>query len=223
MGMFRQQVAREWRVLLRARADALNPIIFLVLCVTLFAIALDGNPEALRRHSAGVFWVLVLLTNLLSLDSMFRRDFEDGSLEQILLLSEVPFLPIVGKMLVQWLAAGALIVLVSPLLGTILQMRSEALAPLALALLAGTPAVSMLGAVGAALLVGVRRGGALLGLLTLPFYIPVLIFGTAAVNGLADGGGGMAQIYWLAAMSVLAVTLAPFAVWAALKISVENG
>jgi heme exporter protein B len=102
-------------------------------------------------------------------------------------------------------------------------MRPEALAPLALALLAGTPAVSMLGAVGAALLVGVRRGGALLGLLTLPFYIPVLIFGTAAVNGLADGGGGLAQIYWLAAMSVLAATLAPFAVWAALKISVENG
>ncbi len=223
MGLVRLQFQREWRLLARARSEALNPLVFLIMTVTLFALALDGQAQALSRYAAGIFWVLVLLSSLLSLDGMFRRDFEDGSLEQILLLAEVPFLPIIGKMLAQWAATGLPVVLMSPLLGTVLQLPPEALGPLAGALLVGTPTVSMLGAVGAALVVGVRRGGALLGLLVLPLYIPVLIFGTAAVNGLAAGTGGVAQIYWLAAMSVLAVTLAPFAVHAALKISLENG
>ena len=222
MALYRQQVLRELRLVLRARAEVLNPIVFLVLTVTLFALALDAQADALRRHAAGIFWVLVLLTNLLSFDQMFRRDYDDGSLEQLLLLAEVPFVAILGKMTVQWLGSGLLVVLLSPLLGTVLQMPPEALLPLALALLAGTPVVAALGAVGAALIVGVSRGGALLGLLVLPLYVPVLIFGTAAVNGLTDGLGGMAQIYWLAAMSVLAVTLSPFAVLAALRISLEN-
>ena len=223
IGQLRHQVVREWRLLMRARSEALNPLIFLVLAVTLFALALDGDANALSRHAAGILWVLVLLTNMMSLDGMFRRDFEDGTLEQLVLLSEVPFVPIIGKMLVQWIATGLVVVVMSPLLGTVLQLPIEALGPLALVLVVGTPVVSLIGAVGAALVVGVRRGGALLGLLVLPMFVPVLIFGTAAVNGLTAGTGGMAQVYWLAAMSVLAATLAPFAVWAALKISLENG
>ena len=219
--MLLAQIQREWRLVVRSRSEALNPLVFLTLSVTLFALALDGSAETLRAHAAGVFWVLALLSSLLSLDGMFRRDFSDGTLEQLLLVAEVPFLAILGKILVQWLVTGFAVVLVSPVLGTLLQLPAAVLPDLALVLLIGTPTVSALGAIGAALVVGVRQGGALLGLLLLPLYIPVLIFGTAAVNGLADGAG-LAQAYWLGAMSVISMTLAPFAVHAGLKASLDS-
>ena len=128
MSLLLEQLRRAFRLALRARAEALNPLVFLLLVVTLFALALDGASDALARHAAGVFWVLVLLTNLLSLDTMFRRDYEDGTLEQMLLLSEMPFVPIIGKMLAQWALSGLTVVALSPLLGTLLQMPVDACA-----------------------------------------------------------------------------------------------
>ena len=153
---------------------------------------------------------------------MFRRDFEDGSLEQLVLLADPQFLPVLAKITVQWCVTGLAMTLLAPAVALMLNMPLSALPMLMVCLLLGTPALSLLGAVGAALTVGLRRGGVLLALLVLPFYLPVLIFGVSAVVDAASGIDTVAQIYWLAAISMLAVTMAPFAIVAAIRISVEQ-
>ncbi|MDP6374860.1 MAG: heme exporter protein CcmB [Pseudomonadales bacterium] len=220
--MFRAQLIREWRASVRSRDEILNPLVFLFLSIMLFALGLGGEAHALSRWSPGVLWALVLLTNLLSLEGLFRRDFDDGTLEQMVLLAEPAFVPVVAKILVQWCFSGALIALLTPVLGLVLNMPMTAW-PVVMATLAiGTPALSMLGAIGAALTVGLRRGGVLLALLILPFYVPVLIFGVTAASDAMAGLGVNAQIFALAGISMLAVTAAPFAVVAAVRISLEQ-
>ncbi|MCP5181610.1 MAG: heme exporter protein CcmB [Pseudomonadales bacterium] len=216
------QIRRELLLLARSRTDVLNPLVFLFLTVLLFALALDGRPENLRAHAAGVLWALVLLTNMLALDGMFRRDYDDGSLEQMFLITQSPVAPVLGKLLVQWLATGALITLCSPLLGLALNLPAKVLPMLFLAFLAGSPAVSFIGAIGASVTVGIRRSGAILGLLVLPMLIPVLIFGVSVVNRALDGDPPGPAIYWLAALSVASIMAAPFAVSAGLKVSLEQ-
>lgn len=222
MRLFNVQLQRELKLLARAPVDVLNPLVFLFLAVALFALGLEADAETLSVRAAGLLWVLVLLTNMLSLDSMFRRDYEDGSLEQLVMQADPLFVPLLAKLLAQWLATGLLITLVSPLIGLLLHLPAAAMPALMWVLLVGTPAVSLLGAIGAALTVGLRGSGLLLGLLVLPLYVPVLIFGTSAVNAVIQEAASSAQIYWLAAISIMGLTFAPFAVQASLRISLER-
>ena len=188
----------------------------------LFSLAFAGDPEALAALAPGIVWVLVLLANLMSLEILFRRDFEDGSLEQFVLLARPPFVAVLAKVAVQWCVTGLAMTMLAPLAALMLNMPGSALPVLLLCLVIGTPALSLLGAVGAALTVGLRKGGVLLALLTLPLYLPVLIFGVAASTASLQGLPVAAQIYWLAGFTMLSLTLSPFAVAAALKISVEQ-
>jgi len=222
MSAFTGQLVRELQLAGRARADVLNPVIFLLLAITLFALALEGKPEVLREHAPSILWVLVLLTNMLALDGMFRRDLDDGSLEQLLLSPAAAGIALLDKLLVQWLVTGLLIVLLSPLLGMILNLPATVYPLLALVLLAGTPAVSFIGAIGAALTAGARRGSALLALLVLPMLVPVLIFGVSAVNRALEGEAPRAELYWLGAISLASLMAAPFATQAGLRITLEQ-
>lgn len=220
--MFAVQFRRDWLSLMRSRDEAINPLVFLFLAATLFAIAFGGEPGRLAGLAPAIIWVLVLLANLLSLEALFRRDFEDGTLEQLLLLAEPPFAAVLGKVAVQWCVSGAAMTILAPAAALLLNMPIAALPAMMLGLLLGTPALSLIGAVGAALTVGLRSGGVLLALLLLPLYLPVLVFGVSAVLDRMAGVGTTAQFYWLAAISVAALTLAPFAATAALRISVEQ-
>ena len=221
-GLFGAQLRRELSLVTRSPADIVNPLMFFLLGVTLFALGLQGEPEVLRQFAPVLIWVLVLLANLLSLENLFRRDYEDGTLEQLVLLGRPAVFGVIGKMVAHWLQSGLWLCLLAPLAGAILYLPAPAIGGLTLTLFVGTPALSMLGAVGAALTVGLGRGGLLLALLVLPLYVPVLIFGAGAVVETMAGFSSAAQIYWLAVISVLTITLAPFATLGALKIGVES-
>ena len=220
--MFAAQFRREWLCVARARDEILSPLAFLFLGVLLFAMAFGGEAAALAAYAPGIVWVLVLLANLMSLEVLFRRDFEDGTLEQFVLLARPTFVAVLAKVAVQWCVTGLAVTVLAPLAALMLSMPPGAVPALMLCLLLGTPALSLLGAVGAALTVGMRKGGALLALLVLPLYLPVLIFGVSATADRAAGAAGWAQIYWLAGFTMLALTLSPFAVAAAVKISLEE-
>lgn len=216
------QFRREMVAALRSLQEALNPLVFLFLAITLFALGVGVEPETLGRYAPGIIWVLVLLSNLLALEALFRRDFDDGTLEQLVLLGQPLFLPVLAKVAAQWCLSGLAMTLLAPLAALLLYLPLEALGVTLLTLLAGSPALSLFGAVGAALTVGLRRGGVLLALLILPLYVPTLIFGAGAITLAASGVDVSAQLYLLAAISMLAVTVAPFAVQAALRISLEQ-
>lgn len=221
-GLFGAQLRRELTGTLRSPAEALNPLVFLFLALTLFALGAGGDPEALGPYAPGIVWVLVLLANLLSLELMFRRDFEDGTLEQMVLLARPLFVPVLAKVGAQWCVSGLAMTLLTPLVAQLLYVPGELVGTVMLTLLAGSPAVTLIGAVGAALTVGLRRGGVLLALLVLPLFVPTLIFGAGAISQAAAGMDASAQIYWLMAISMLSLTIGPFAVQAALRISLEQ-
>ena len=222
MMLFGAQLRREWLLLIQSLEEVLNPLVFLFLGISLFALAIGGGPDALRDFAPAIIWVLVLLANLLSLEALFRRDYEDGSLEQLVLHAEPVFLPLLAKILVHWVFSGLAMTLLAPVAALILYLPVSALPTLLATLALGTPALSLIGAVGAALTVGLRRGGLLLALLVLPLYIPILIFGAGAVLEQMAGIETMAQIYWLGVITMASMTLAPFAVQAALKVSLEQ-
>ena len=222
MSLFRAQLRREWFQLIQNNEEVLNPLLFLFLAISLFALATGGGPDVLRDYAPAIIWVLVLLANLLSLEGLFRRDYEDGTLELLILKAEPAFLALLAKVLVHWVFSGFAMTLLAPLAALILYLPTSALPTLMLGLLLGTPALSLIGAVGAALTVGLKRGGALLALLVLPLYVPILIFGAGAVLERMAGIETMAQIYWLGVITMASLTLAPFAVQAALKVSLEQ-
>ena len=211
---------RELQALARRRADMLNPLGFLFLAVMLFAVAVpqDNVPSTV---AVGLLWLIVLLTNLLSLDAMFRRDYESGVLEQIIASASMPFAVVGIRIFAQWLSIGFTITLLSPLVCLMLGVDTEYLGLIALTLLVGTPGVSLIGAMGAALTVGFSRGGVLLGLLTLPLFLPILIFAVGAVETRADGFVSWAEIYWLGFISMMSLTIGPFAAVLGLKISLQ--
>lgn len=222
MSVFRSQLRREWLLLIQSLEELVNPLVFLFLAITLFALGIGGGPDVLRESAPAIIWVLVLLANLLSLEALFRRDFEDGSLEQLMLHAQPGFLPILAKILVHWMFSGLAMTLLAPVAALILFLPPSALPMLMGGLLLGTPALSLIGAIGAALTVGLGRGGLLLALLVLPFYVPILIFGAGAVIEQMAGIETMAQIYWLGVITMVSMTLAPFAVQIALKVSLEQ-
>jgi heme exporter protein B len=219
--LFLAQLRREVVASLRSLTEALNPLVFLFLAVTLFALGVGGDPDTLGRQAGAILWVLVLLSTLLTLEALFRRDYEDGTLEQLVLLGRPAFVPILAKLAVQWGLSGLAMTLLTPVVALMLYLPTDVLGLAMVTLLAGSPALTLLGAVAAALTVGLRRGGVLLALLALPLFIPTLIFGAGAISLAMAGSDVSAQIYWLLAISMLALTVAPFGVVAALRISLE--
>lgn len=211
-----------WRDLLlayRRRTEMINPLLFFVLVTALFPLGIGANPELLRNIAPGIIWVAALLAAMLSLDSVFRSDFEDGSLEQLLISAQPLSVLVLAKVIAHWLITGLPLLIVAPLLGLLLDLPGASIAALMLTLLLGTPVLSMIGAIGVALTVGLRRGGVILSLLVLPLYIPVLIF---AANAVETSGAGLpitAHLSLLSALLVLSVSLTPLATAAALKIS----
>jgi heme exporter protein B len=214
-------LGRDLTLAARRRSELANPLLFFVIVVSLFPLALGADPQKLQSVAPGVIWVAALLAALLSLDHMFRNDFEDGSLEQLLLSPQPSALLVGAKIVAHWLFSGLPLVLIAPVLGVLLHLPGEVLGVLVLSLLLGTPVLSMIGAIGVALTVGLRRGGVLMPLLVLPLYAPVLIFGASAVESALIGAPAAAQLYFLAAMLALAVTLAPFAAASALRVSLS--
>lgn len=212
---------RELLLAFRHRGELANPLLFFLMIVTLYPLGVSPEVDLLRRIAPGVIWIAALLAALFSLENLFRSDFEDGTLEQMLLgIYPVPLL-VIAKILAHWLVSGLPMLLLAPLLGVLLAMPSAAIAAMELTLLLGTPILSLIGSVGVALTLGLRRGGILLTLLVMPLYIPVLIFATNAITAASAGLPIEGQIYFLAAMALLALTLAPLAIAAALKISVS--
>jgi len=221
VALFMAQLRREASASLRSLNETLNPLVFLFLAVTLFALGVGGDSQALEQQAGAILWVLVLLATLLTLEALFRRDFDDGTLEQLVLLGRPAFVPILAKLVVQWGLSGLAMTLLTPAVAILLYLPVDVLGLAMLTLLAGSPALTLLGAVAAALTVGLRRGGVLLALLALPLFVPTLIFGAGAISLAMAGTDVSAQIYWLCAISALALTVAPFGVLAALRISLE--
>lgn len=201
--------------------DILNPLFFFAMVCTLFPLAVGPSEEQLQFSGPGVLWVAALLAMLLSLNSLFLADYEDGSLEQLLTSQQPLVLLALGKTLAHWLTAGLPLVLISPLLAMTFQMPTDIVGVLMLTLFFGTISLSLLGSVGAALTVGLHRGTALLSLLILPLAMPVLIFGSRTVSLAVSGDVYSGGAYALAAYAVAALSLAPYATAAALRISNE--
>ena len=221
MTTFLQIVARDVRLAFRQGGATTLVVVFFVLTVALFPLGVGPETAVLRRIAPGVIWVAALLAAMLSLDRLFQVDFEDGSLDQ-LALAPLPFeLVAAAKCLAHWISTGLPLVVISPLLGVLLELNGEAYGALLLAMAAGTPSLSLVGGIGAALTVSIRRGGVLLSLLVLPLYIPVLIFGTGAIDAAATGLGGGAHLLVLAALLAAALPLAPWAIAGALRLNLE--
>lgn len=216
-----QVIRRELLMAVRQRSDILNPLWFFLIVVTLFPLGIGPEPALLSRMAPGIVWVAALLSAMLSLERLFRDDFADGSLEQ-LMLTPCP-LPLValGKVSAHWLLTGLPLLLLSPLVAVLLSMDWQTWQAVALTLLLGTPVLSLLGAIGVALTVGLRRGGVLLSLLVLPLFIPVLIFATSAIDAASMGLAYNGQLAILAALLAGSLTLTPMAVAAALRVSLH--
>ncbi|TNJ34433.1 heme exporter protein CcmB [Arenimonas terrae] len=215
----RAQAARDLRLVWRRRGDAAQPLLFALMVVALFPLALGSDPAQLARIAPGVLWVAVLLAGLLTLDSLYRSDVEDGSLEQML-LAPVPLAWLLAvRVAVHWATTALPLVLVTPLLAQLLYLPGELLPVLMVSLALGTPLLSLMGAVVAALTVGIRRSGMLLALLALPLFLPVLVFGAGSVMAAAQGLPWSGALLLLGAGLALALVLAPLAAAAAIRIA----
>jgi len=218
---FAAVIKRDLLLAFRRPGDILNPLFFFAMVSTLFPLAMGPDPEQLMAIGPGVVWVAALLSGLLSLNSLFLSDLEDGSLDQLILSPQpLPMLTF-GKTIAHWLVSGFPLVIISPLIAITYQMPVQTIGVMVVTLTLGTISLSLLGSVGAALTVGLNRGNALLSLLVLPLAMPVLIFGARTVSLAATNDAVAAGIYFLAAYCMLSVSFAPFAAAAALKISNE--
>ncbi|NMP30267.1 heme exporter protein CcmB [Thalassotalea sp. M1531] len=210
---------RDLTIAFRHKDEMLNPLLFFIIVVTLFPLGIGPETNTLAKIAPGIIWVSSLLATLLSLDRLFKADHNDGSLEQMLISPQPLFIFTLAKICAHWLLTGLPLILVAPLLAVLLHLPEQSYQALFLTLLFGTPVLSFIGAIGAALTVGIKKGGVLLSLIVLPLYIPVLIFATSAIDtasmSLPYGG----QLAIIAALFFGTLTLAPFAVGAALKVS----
>ncbi|GHU42101.1 heme exporter protein B [Betaproteobacteria bacterium] len=214
-------IARDLRLALRRPADLASVLFFFIIVASLFPLGVGPEADLLRRLAPGVLWVGALLATMLSLPRMFADDFHDGALEQLALSPHPLGLIVLGKTLAHWLVSGLPLAALAPLLGLQFDLPVDTLLILSASILLGTPALSGIGAIGAALTLGLRGGGVLLSLLVLPLYIPVLIFGAGAVDASMNGINPHAHLFLLAALTVGGVVFAPFAAAAALKIALE--
>ena len=214
-------VLRDLLLAVRRRADVATTLFFFVIVASLFPLGVGPEPKLLRAMAPGIVWVAALLASMLSLERLFAADYADGSLEQLVLAPEPLVLVVIGKVLAHWLVSGLPLVLISPVIALQYGLPAEAIVTLLLALLLGTPLLSLIGAIGAALTVGVRGGGVLISLLVLPLYVPVLIFGAGAVDASAIGMEAAGHLSILGALLLLGMVLSPWATAAALRISLE--
>ncbi len=212
---------RDVTLVYRRGGDWINPLLFFLIIITLFPLGVGPGAETLARIGPGVIWVAALLATLLALENLFRSDFQDGSLEQMLMSHHPLPLLMMAKVFAHWLTTALPVVALAPFMALMMQMPAEVIPVLVAGLLLGTPTLSMVGAIGTALTVGLSRGGVLLALLVLPLYVPVLIFGTRAVDLASSGLPAAPSLYLLGSMLVLALALAPLAIVAALRISLE--
>jgi heme exporter protein B len=214
-------IARDLRIAFRRRADTLGALIFFVIVVSLFPLGVGPETQLLRTMAPGVVWVAALLASMLSLSRLFADDYQDGTLEQLLVSSHPLALLVFGKIVAHWLASGLLLALVSPLLALQFDLSPAATGVLIASLLLGTPVLSLIGAIGAALTVGLRGASVLLSLLVLPLCIPVLIFGAGSVEAYSAGLGVAGHLSLLGALLALSLVAAPLVAATALRIAVE--
>lgn len=221
MAAFIAIIVCDLRLAWRRGADTLMVVGFFVLAALLFGFGLGGDPALLTRAAPGLIWVTALLAAMLALERIFAVDFEDGSLDA-LILSETPFeLIVLAKAAAHWITTGLPLIVAAPVLGVMLHLPAAGFGPLMAALALGTPTLTLVGAVGAALTLGARRAGVLISLLVLPLYIPVLIFGVAAVDAAIGGIDAGARLMALAGFLLAALALAPFAAAAAIRQAVR--
>jgi len=215
-------IRRDLLLALRRRTEILTTLFFFIIVVSLFPLGVGAEKEILRHLGPGVVWVAALLASMLALERLFSSDYDDGTLEQMLLTPQPLMVLVIGKVFAHWLLTGLPLVLVAPLIGMQYGLSGTALAVMAVALLLGTPVLSLVGAIGAALTLGLRGGGILLSLLILPLYIPVLVYGAGAVTVSAISLADVQPfLTLLSAFAILSLIFAPLATAAALRISVE--
>jgi len=212
---------RDLTLAYRRRSEIINPLLFFVLVTAMFPLGIGADPALLRNIGPGIIWVAALLAALLSLETVFRSDFDDGSLEQLLLSPHPLSVLMIAKVLAHWLVTGLPLLIVAPLLSVLLNLSDDAMHTLLITLALGTPVLSLIGAIGVALTVGLRKGGTILSLLVLPLYVPVLIFAASAVANSDAGLPVSAHLSLLAALLVLAISLSPAATAASLRISMS--
>ena len=219
--MFGWLVWRDLILAWRRRADVLATLFFFIIVVSLFPLGIGPERETLRTIAPGVVWVAALLASMLSLGRIFGNDYQDGTLEQLLLTPQPAYLVVLAKVLAHWIVSEVPLVLIAPVLGLQFGLSQNGLAVVVISLLLGTPVLSVIGSVGAALTLGLRAANVLVALLVLPLYIPVLIFGSGAVQATVSGSDPQAWLLLLAATLVVSLVFAPWATSAALRISVE--
>lgn len=219
--MFSWLVRRDLILAWRRRADVLATLFFFVIVVSLFPLGIGPEPQLLKAIAPGIVWVAALLASMLSLGRIFGNDYQDGTLEQILLTPQPIFLLVLAKMLAHWLVSELPLVIVAPLLGVQFGLSQNTLATVTVSLLLGTPILSLVGSVGAALTLGLRAANVLIALLVLPLCIPALIFGAGAVDASVNGTSSQPWLLLLGATLIVSVVFAPWATGAGLKISVE--
>ncbi|MGO2011778.1 MAG: heme exporter protein CcmB [Pseudoalteromonas sp.] len=212
---------KDLRLAFRKRAEIVNPILFFLIVITLFPLAIGPEPGLLARMAPGIIWVAALLSTMLGLDKLFRDDYHDGSLEQLIASSYPLPVTVLAKVTAHWVITGLPLVLMTPVFALLLNLETTALSATVLTLLLGTPLLSFIGAIGAGLTVGLHKGGILMSLLVLPLYIPVLIFATSAIDTSAMSLDYSGQLAILGAMLVVATLSAPIAISSALKVSVS--
>lgn len=221
MSAFGSILKRDLRLAVRQSAESFTVVAFFAIATALFPLGIGPEANMLARIAPGVLWVTALLAALLSLDRLFAVDFEDGTLDQLVLCGQPLVFVALAKATAHWLTTGLPLIVVSPLLALTLHLPVEGYAALLAALVLGTPTVSLIGAIGAALVLGSRRGGVLLSFLVLPLYIPVLIFGTATVEAAITGRATTPTLSILAALALFAVSLSPWGTVAALRQAIE--
>ena len=221
IGAYLSIIRRELLLARRQGGATLSAMLFFILTVTLFPLGIGPSAAILERISAGTIWVAALLAVLLSLDRLFQADLEDGTLEQMMLLPMPVSVLVLAKVTAHWITTGLPLIIASPLLGVFMQMSADGYLTLVIVMALGTPTMNLIGAIGAALTVGVRRGGVLLSMIIIPLYIPILIFGVAAVEASVQGYSAAAHMLILTSMLLGALVLAPIAAGWALKLAME--
>jgi len=222
LGALKIIVLRDLMLAMRRKTEVLTTLFFFIIVISLFPLAIGSDKQLLIKIAPGVVWVAALLASMLALERLFAADYDDGTLEQMLLIPQPVFVLVSGKVLAHWLLTGLPLVLVTPLIGLQYQLPDIAVTTMMLSLLLGTPVLSLIGAIGAALTLGVRGGGILLSLLILPLYIPVLVYGSGAVEAsMLFGAPVEAYLMLMTAFVIVAIIFAPWATAAALKIAVE--
>ena len=222
MKLLLRVVIRDLRLHLRATSEMLNPLVFFVVVVSLFPLGIGPEPERLAQIAPAVIWIAALLATLMSMDLMFSSDFADGSLEQMVTADQSLLVMVLGKVLSHWLVAGLPLILLSPIIGAAFYVEPAAILVMMLGLLLVTPVLSLLGAIGASLTVGLERGGLLVTILVLPLYVPLLVLGISMVQSAMLGDSVLGYVYWLLAALLAALSLAPLAVAAGLRVAVDQ-